>query len=193
MVREGLAAILRHAATSSTILHAGDIGSAIYAAESADIDVVFLDLVMPGATGMDALTDFGSRFPSVPIIVFSASESVADVHGALAAGALGYLPKSASPTTISAALDLVLAGEIYVPPLVVRAAGNPAPAAAGGAQALTVRQRAVLDLIGAGLSNKEIARRLGLSEKTVKAHSSAIFRTLNVSGRAMAARIARGD
>jgi DNA-binding NarL/FixJ family response regulator len=99
------------------------------------------------------------------------------------------VPKSASPQTLLSALQLVLAGEIYVPPLMLAATGSTAtePTAAEAAARLTPRQLDVLRLLSGGLSNKEIGATLDLSDKTVKAHITAIFRALNVVNRTQAA------
>ena len=107
---------------------------------------------------------------------------------ALTAGALGFIPKSSSPQTLLAAVRLVLGGDIYLPPLMAQAIGA-APPATG--EALTPRQAEVLALMADGLSNGAIGRRLGMAEKTVKTHVSAIFRALAVRGREEAVAQAR--
>jgi DNA-binding NarL/FixJ family response regulator len=113
----------------------------------------------------------------------------------LKAGALGYIPKSASPQTVLSALQLVLTGNIYVPPLLARAADTATTAQSAAApeplSALTERQIEVLKQLRDGHSNKEISNRLGIAEKTVKAHVAAIFRALNVVNRTQAANAAR--
>lgn len=189
MVREGVTALLRQAFPDSTILQAGDIAAAIaMARDHENLELAVLDLMMPGLSGIAALTAFVDAQPTVPVIVLSSSEDVIDVRAALAAGALGYVAKSASPATLLAAVRLVLSGEIYVPTFVAK--GAPAPAAA--LAALTDRQRDVLRLVAAKASNKEIAYRLAISEKTVKAHLTTIFARLAVSNRAEATRALRG-
>jgi DNA-binding NarL/FixJ family response regulator len=189
VVREGLAAMLRHAEAISSILQAdgGEPGLAI-AREHADLAMIILDLTMPGMAGTEAIAAFGAARPDVPIIVLSASESRADAQAALDAGALGYVPKSASSKTLLLALNLVLQGEMYLPPLLLSGAPERRPA---GLPALTERQTDVLVMLAKGGSNKDIARALRLSDKTVKAHVSAIFRALNVSNRTQAAHAAR--
>ena len=187
VVRAGVAAVLREMASETVILQAGDTatGSAL-AGEHSDIDLVLLDLMLPDGSGMAALVRFGERHPLLPVVVFSASESVADVRRALDLGALGYVPKSSSPSTLVAALKLVLEGEIYVPAFVMRSHPNDG-AGVGPQGSLTRRQTEVLALIIEGLANKQIAHRLGLSEKTVKAHVTAVLRALNVKSRAQVA------
>lgn len=189
MVREGVNALLRQAFPDGTILQAGDVAAAIdLARDHDDLELAVLDLMMPGLSGIPALMAFVDAQPTVPVIVLSSSEDLVDVRAALAAGALGYVAKSASPATLLAAVRLVLSGEIYVPTFVAKGALPPAAALA----ALTDRQRDVLRLVAAKASNKEIAYRLAISEKTVKAHLTTIFARLAVSNRAEAAQALRG-
>ncbi|MGH8189806.1 MAG: response regulator [Steroidobacteraceae bacterium] len=195
--RDGLAALLRQAAENTTVLQAPECATALQlAAEHDDLDAVFVDLMMPGMSGDLAVRELGKSRPELPVIVLSSSENPSDVRRALNAGALGYIPKSASPQTLLSALKLVLTGNIYVPPLLAHAAtpvrdddGNhDAPPAL---EQLTDRQLDVLRHLSTGLSNKEISARLGIAEKTVKAHVAAIFKTLNVVNRTQAAHAVR--
>jgi two-component system, NarL family, nitrate/nitrite response regulator NarL len=195
--RDGLAALLRQAGERTVVLQAPECATALQvAAEHEDLDAVFVDLMMPGMTGDLAVREFGRRRPELPVIVLSSSENPSDVRRALKAGALGYIPKSASPQTLLSALKLVLTGNIYVPPLL---AEMPAPvrddndtqATPLALDQLTDRQVDVLKHLCTGLSNKEISARLGIAEKTVKAHVAAIFKTLNVVNRTQAAHAVR--
>jgi DNA-binding NarL/FixJ family response regulator len=132
----------------------------------------------------------------LPVIVLSSSENPSDVKRVLNAGALGYIPKSASAQTVLSALQLVLTGNIYVPPLLAHAQEQAANQPAVTLQPstldqLTERQIEVLKELRQGASNKEISARLGIAEKTVKAHVAAIFKTLNVVNRTQAANAAR--
>ncbi|HUN51740.1 MAG TPA: response regulator transcription factor [Candidatus Sulfotelmatobacter sp.] len=192
MVREGLAALLAQVEAGTTVLQAsnGDEGLAVATGEAV-LDAAFLDLAMPGG-GIAAIRAFRERCPRLPIIVLSSSEDPADVRQALAAGALGYLPKSAGTQTMLSALRLVLSGEVYVPSLMLEAGNGNGPRNGGdGESGLTERQIAVLHQLCRGASNKEIARVLDISEKTIKAHITAIFRTLGVVNRLQAAAAAR--
>jgi DNA-binding NarL/FixJ family response regulator len=183
VVREGVAAVLRQLEPDTEVLLAHDAASGMaLAAANPDLELVLLDLILPDVVGMGALEAFGREHPALPVMVLSSSEAPDAVRAALELGAMGYVPKSANPETLLAALRLVLSGEVYVPPFMARAA---APATAAGP--LTERQVDVLRLLAEEVPNKEIAYRLGLSEKTVKAHLTAIFRTLGVSNRADAA------
>jgi two-component system, NarL family, nitrate/nitrite response regulator NarL len=134
--------------------------------------------------------------PELPVIILSSSENPADVRAALANGALGYVPKSAAEHTLLTAIRVVINGDIYVPPFVLLAAKTaqfPDPRNAQGSDRpiLTDRQIEVLRRISAGQLNKVIAVELGLSEKTVKVHITAIFRALNVTNRSQASAVAR--
>jgi two-component system, NarL family, nitrate/nitrite response regulator NarL len=197
IMRAGFAALLGPPGSEIEVLQAGDAAEGMAEVEAhPDLDAVFLDLNMPGKDGMSVLREIGKRRPDLPVILLSSSEDPADVRRGLAAGALGYLPKSASPQTLMSALRLVLAGEVYVPPIMLRDAAahdlhEGAQTRNGLATALTDRQIDVLRLLGRGLSNKEIGRELAVSERTVKAHVTAIFKSLRVVNRTQAVEAAR--
>jgi two-component system nitrate/nitrite response regulator NarL len=193
VVREGLATLLRQLAPDMTVLLAecGSQGLGL-TNQHPDLDLVILDLAMPGSDGFAMLHEFGRLHPQLPVIVVSSSEDPRDVRRALAAGALGYIPKSAPPRTLLAAVRFVLDGNVYVPSLLAQnPASIPDEAADDSARkpavSLTGRQIDVLRLLREGRSNKEIGRTLGLSEKTVKVHVTALFRALNVANRIQAA------
>lgn len=201
IVREGLAAVLRLAAPDTEVLHARDGAEGVaIATAQLDLDAVFLDLEMPGGDGMAVIPELGRRRPDLPVIVLSSSERSQDVRRALRLGALGYVPKSAAAQTLLSALQLVLSGNVYVPPLVLDE-GERGMASIGssagtdsegdGRGGLTERQLEVLRRLAGGESNKEIARNLGLSDKTVKAHVTAILRVLDVVNRTAAVGAAR--
>lgn len=194
IVRQGLAALLRQQGPDTEVVHAADQREGMAMLEAhPDLDAVLLDLNMPGGGGMQAIGEFGRRRPTLPVIILSSSEDPGDVRRALSLGALGYVPKSASPETLLSAVRLVLSGSVYVPPLVLDSAppAGTAAAAEGRPSALTLRQIEVLQALAGGLSNKEIGLKYNLSEKTVKAHVGAIFRSLNVVNRTQAANAAR--
>jgi two-component system, NarL family, nitrate/nitrite response regulator NarL len=196
-LREGVAALLRQSGPDTSVLQAGDVAEALaFVAQHADLDIVVLDIVLPGMSGLPAIAEFGRLRPDLPVIVLSSSETPQDARRALAQGALGYVPKSASPQTLIAAIRLVLNGDRYVPPLILdeTAAARLAHLRQGAGNAvlaLTDRQIDVLRQLVEGQSNRTIALGLGLSEKTVKAHVTGIFKALNVVSRTQAAAIAR--
>jgi len=190
--RQGVAALLARAFPNAEVLEAPDSAAGLAAAEAcADLDAVFLDLAMPGMDGLAALKAFGRARPGLPVIVLTAADDPELARQAFAAGALGYVPKSATSETLLAALRLVLQGEIFVPSLMVREARPHGPGRAGGAPPLTIRQLEVLEGLDAGLSNKAIANRLGLTEKTVKGHVTGVLRALGAADRGEAVRAAR--
>jgi len=195
ILREGLVALLKQFEQGADVLQASDTTEGLRLAEAyPDLDVVFLDLNMPDQSGMDVIPIFAKRCPRLPVIVLSSSEDPADVRLALKSGAFGYVPKSASPKSILSALRLVLAGEIYVPPLLLDFVGvydGVGHAMPDAVKRLTERQAEVLRQLCRGLSNKEISRTLDLSEKTTKSHITAIFRALGVVNRTQAATAAR--
>lgn len=196
LLREGLVALLQQFERSVDVLQASDTVEGWRLAEAhPDLDAVFLDLNMPNQNGMEVIPVFAKRRPKLPVIVLSSSEDPNDVSRALKLGAVGYVPKSASPQNVLSALRLVLAGEIYVPPLLLDYAaaladgvGRPPPVPG---DRLTERQTEVLRQLCRGLTNKEISRALDLSEKTTKSHVTAIFKALGVVNRTQAAAAAR--
>ena len=146
-----------------------------------DIDLILLDLSMPGVDGFEGYYRIEESNPSVPIAILSASESLKDINRAIEIGAAGYIPKSSPPEIMLTAIRLILSGGIYLPAELMRRAGpqtEPDPASE-----LTPRQREVLELVKEGLANKLIADRLSIAEKTVKQHLSSIFRVFGVTNR----------
>ena len=170
-----------------------------------DLDLALIDLNMPGADGQAHIDEIRRRHPAVPVIVLSGYEDPAIMRAALERGVLGFIPKAYSPEVMLSAVRLVLAGGVYVPPMMLTAlppgivagvAPQPgadaarAPGAPAASQTLehlrnvlTERQVEVLQLLSQGKPNKLIGRSLGISEGTVKIHLAAIFRALNVRNR----------
>jgi DNA-binding NarL/FixJ family response regulator len=176
-----------------TVLEAGCIADVqALAAEEPDLELLLLDLRMPGMDGFAGLLELRRRFPALPVVVVSAAEEPAVVRDALACGALGYIPKSLDRSQMAEALGRVLQGEIYVPPSLAEADGGGAAApAAERLRALTPQQLNVLRLMVEGKPNKIIAYELDIAETTVKAHITVILRKLGVSSRTQAVLAAR--
>ncbi|WP_089606048.1 response regulator [Acinetobacter piscicola] len=155
-------------------------------------DLVLLDLNLPGASGFSALVHVRAQYPSLPIIVVSAHEDASIIQRAIAHGAMGYIPKSAHPSHIGEAIRQVLEGDIWLPPNLPAANMNFDPRAADETalaeriQSLTPQQFRVLMMVAEGLLNKQIAYELEVSEATIKAHVTAIFRKLGVQNRTQA-------
>jgi two-component system, NarL family, nitrate/nitrite response regulator NarL len=197
VLRGGLSALLQQIEKDVVVLQAGSAEEGLaLVAQHPDLDIVILDIAMPGMDGLHAIAEFGRLRPELPVIVLSSSESPKDVRQALAQGALGYIPKSTNQHTLLAAVRIVINGDLYVPPLILDDADTARltqfrSREGTGRPVLTDRQIAVLRSVSEGRSNKEIAFELGLSEKTVKAHVTAIFKILNVINRTQAAKAGR--
>lgn len=184
LFREGLSHLLAKldASASIDIIQAESATQAIAVIKQyADIDLILLDLNMPGANGFEGLKCITEYNHIVPVVIISASENTDDIRQALEKGAMGYICKSASSENMLNALRLVLSGEIYVPP-----AALATQVRSHTANRLTPRQLDVLNLMDKGCANKQIAWDLSISEETVKMHVSAIFRELEVKNRTQA-------
>jgi two-component system nitrate/nitrite response regulator NarL len=191
LVRAGVVATLQGQLAASVMLEAADGVEALAHLEAhTDVTAVVLDLRMAGMAGLALLEQLRRHHPQLPTLVLSSSEDPEDVRRVLKAGARGYCPKSAQAGTLLAALRLVISGEVYVPPFMALAP-EPAAGEAADPSGLTPRQREVLQELCLGRSNKQIANALGMQEKTVKGHVSAIFRCLNVVHRLQAVEVAR--
>jgi DNA-binding NarL/FixJ family response regulator len=187
LVREGVKQVLSQLEPAVEIIDAHDYPSLFaQTALHPDLDLALVDLNMPGFVGMQGITQFRNRFPDIPLVVLSASESPHDIRSALEAGALGYIPKASSTGVMLAALQRVLAGDIYVPAHLSEGGLHvvaPADFEALQHSGLTARQLEVARLLAQGCANKAIAGMLAMSESTVKVHIAAIFRALGASNR----------
>lgn len=185
--RDGLAVLVAQLFAEAQVEQAGDAAMALeQLAQDDTFELVLLDLKMPGLDGSTALAVLRSRHPAVPVVVVSADEDAATIRACMDAGASGYIPKSARREILSAALAIVADGGFYLPPA-LHPAPAPATAPRTTASPLTAREREVLQGVCAGEPNKTIARRLGSSEATVRAHLGAVFRALGVTNRTQAA------
>ena len=195
IVRAALRAALASLGSDTRFLEASDAASTLALVESEpDIDLLLMDLHMPGVEGTATVRAIRERVPQLPVAVVSADEDATMVAELLRLGVCGFIPKSDSSNVIVSAVRLILAGGTYVPPRLVSAAGHLPTAASGGDDdrlGLTGRQFDVLRLLGQGMSNKLIARELGITEGTVKVHLLAVFRVLNVRNRTAAAMAAQ--
>ena len=195
LVRGGLALLIEMATPDSEIIEANSFDQVTEILSQQDsIDLMLLDLMMPGMEDGKSISRMSNTWPDVPIIIVSVTEDIDTIRKALAAGAMGYIPKTSSPDVTVSAIQLVLAGGIYVPPHILQQGANlsassaPKPeqeiqVEAAQITALSRRQLEVLDLIESGKSNQAIADELGLTTPTVKMHVSAIFKKLNVRNR----------
>ena len=182
--RAGVTALFEHAGRGVVVEQAEGVADALARLATQDFDLLLLDVNLPEGDGVAAIEKLRRVKEGVKIVMLSASEELNDVRRALAAGALGYVPKSANAQTLLSAIEIVAAGDMFVPSVILAKGG-------GGGALLTARQIDVLKLVAQGLPNRLIATELGLSEKTVKVHVTAIFRALDVVNRTQAAAAGR--
>ncbi len=193
-VREGLAVMLDLDPEIAVVGTAGDGRDAIAAVEAHHPDVVLMDLNMPVMGGVEATGKLRELRPGLPVVVLTTFEDDESILAALRAGARGYLTKDAGRATIVQAVRSVHAGHAVLDPdvqtrLLDLASRTPA-ARPVTAVPLTAREREVLDLIGQGLRNNQIARKLFISEATVKTHINNLFAKADLRSRADAVRLA---
>lgn len=193
LFREGMRHVLAQLDADVEVLEAASCDQVLERVPAhPDLALVLMDIDMPARSGLSGLTQLASQHPLVPVVILSASQQRAHIRQALEDGAAGFIPKTATATVMLNALRLVLGGGVYVPPEIIAGNGetrDPPPADQRGR--LTPRQLEVLSLITEGHPNKVIARKLELSEATVKAHITAIMRVLGVSNRTQAVCAAR--
>ncbi len=189
LFREGMVYLLTAGLKDEvlTIHEACDCEAAIaLAAAHPELDLVLLDLNLPDSQGLSALQMFVQKFPTLPVMILSASTQYSEIRRSLDSGAMGFVPKDSSSAVVISAIRLVQGGNIYVPPVLLSEDNSSAKYSFGTACNLTGRQKEVMRLIAEGKSNKEIARDLVLAETTVKMHVTHIMRVLEVSNRTQA-------
>ena len=194
LVREGLLLAMRSLEADTETMGAQDADEGLHLLEThSDIDLVLLDLMLPGTSGMALLGAIRKRFPTIPVVIISALDDTETVTRAMRHGASGFVPKSNSTDVLLGALRQVLDGEVYLPPE-MREAMERGDGARGKTLAdrygLTAAQMRVLELLTQGKTNRQIAEMLGVTEGTVKIHVSAIFKALNVTNRSQALLVA---
>jgi DNA-binding NarL/FixJ family response regulator len=186
IVRAALRTALQALGAGARFVEASDVpGTLALVAGQPDIDLLLMDLNMPGASGVDGVRAVRECAPLVPLAVVSAEQQPGLAAELLALGIAGFIPKSDPSEVIVSAVRLILAGGVYVPPQLL--GGRPeASSATGLPPGLTARQLDVLRLLALGKPNKVIARELGVTEGTVKVHLLAVFRALDVRNRTAA-------
>jgi len=200
LIIEALRHVLRQLDENVTVVGARDCNETLEQAGShSDLDLILLDLNLPGVGGFATLSQLRERHPDLPVVVVSVRDDRESVTDAMNRGAVGFIPKSSSNEVMVNALRLVLSGARYVPPEVFEqgdvrlhreggaasSGDRPAPRTAADL-GLSERQCQVLEMLTQGKSNKEICRELGLAEGTIKVHVSAILKALNVTSRTQA-------
>lgn len=193
LFREALRQVISQSLNDCKCLEACDFNQiADVLAQDEMLDLILLDLNMPGMDGFTGLLRLRESLPDIPVIVVSASEDVAVIEQALACGAAGFIPKSSSRERMAEAVSVVISGEIFRPEEILGGAAKvPDPLLEETLGSLTHRQRMVLTLLARGRSNKQIAYEMNVADTTVKAHMTAIMRKLKVTSRTQALIVAR--
>ena len=193
LIREALRQVLKQLDQHIELLEAPSAGETLAAAaQHDDLDLILLDLTLPGSDGFELLRELREQYPAVPVVVLSASDQPETVMRALDEGAMGFIPKTSNNAALIGALRLVLSRGVYLPPQMLRqhaathASCSPAPPASCRDIGLTERQAQALALLVQGKPNRLICRELNLAEETVKIHITAILKALKAANRTQA-------
>ncbi|MFG3695292.1 response regulator [Stutzerimonas stutzeri] len=195
LFREAIQNVIGDGFPGSEILETADLDSALaITLENDDLDLVLLDLNMPGMHGLNGLINLRNEAPTIPVVIVSAEQDKQIVLQAITYGACGFITKSSPRAQMTDAIEQILNGNVYLPSDIIRsqkastrrAQHNEQSIPPELLQALTRKQLLVLERMTKGESNKQIAYNLDIAETTVKAHVSAILRKLNVHNRVQA-------
>jgi DNA-binding NarL/FixJ family response regulator len=194
LFREAIHNVISDGFPGSEVMETADLDSALaLTQEHDDLDLILLDLNMPGMHGLNGLINLRNEAPTIPVVIVSAEQDKQVVLQAITYGAVGFITKSSPRVQMTEAIQQILNGNVYLPPDIIRTQKcgtrrmNDAPSFPPELlQALTRKQLLVLERMTKGESNKQIAYHLEIAETTVKAHVSAILRKLNVHNRVQA-------
>jgi DNA-binding NarL/FixJ family response regulator len=196
LFREAISSVIASGFEGSEILETDDLDSAlIIAKENDDLDLILLDLNMPGMHGLNGLITLRNEAPTIPVVIVSAEEEKQVVLQAITYGAVGFITKSSPRVKMTEAIQQILNGNVYLPSDIIRTGKESSgrrrrnddnPVSPELLNSLTRRQLLVLERMSKGESNKQIAYNLNIAETTVKAHVSAILRKLSVHNRVQA-------
>ncbi|BCX68616.1 MULTISPECIES: response regulator transcription factor [Pseudomonas] len=194
LFREAIHNVISDGFAGSEVMETADLDSALaLTRDHDDLDLILLDLNMPGMHGLNGLINLRNEAPTIPVVIVSAEQDKQIVLQAITYGAVGFITKSSPRTQMTDAIQQILNGNVYLPPDIIRTARssthrrNDTPSFPPELlQALTRKQLQVLERMTKGESNKQIAYSLEIAETTVKAHVSAILRKLNVHNRVQA-------
>ena len=196
LFREAISNVIASGFEGSEIIETDDLDSALKVAqENDDLDLILLDLNMPGMHGLNGLITLRNEAPTIPVVIVSAEEEKQVVLQAITYGAVGFITKSSPRAQMTEAIQQILNGNVYLPSDIIRSGKESAsrrrrnddnPISPELLNSLTRRQLLVLERMSKGESNKQIAYNLNIAETTVKAHVSAILRKLSVHNRVQA-------
>jgi DNA-binding NarL/FixJ family response regulator len=197
LFREGLSLLLSKLSPGIVIHEADSVEAAVDECGATTFRMALLDLGLTATSGFETLDTFRSRITDVPVVVLSGEQDPQLIKSSIARGAVGFVPKSYTSDMMIAALQFILAGGVYLPACVleteasvVNRPGGPTAEARNLYSRLSQRQQEVARYLLQGLSNKTIARRLNVSEGTIKAHVSSIFQIIGARNRVEAVMIA---
>ena len=191
LVRGGLELVVKMAVPNSDIFQTKSFDETLKVlSDEPSIDLLLLDLMMPGMDSEKSIKNITNNYPGVPIVIVSVKEDFDSIHMAISSGASGYIPKTSLPEVTISAINLVLSGGVYIPPHVLNSKIDTAKEqlvdqsnTSNSTKILSKRQEEVLNLIKIGKSNQSIATELNLTIPTIKMHVSAIFKKLDVKNR----------
>lgn len=195
LFREAIHNVIADGFAGSDVMETADLDSALaLTREHDDLDLILLDLNMPGMHGLNGLITLRNEAPTIPVVIVSAEEDKQIVLQAITYGAVGFITKSSPRAQMTDAIEQILNGNVYLPSDIIRSSKQTPRRASHEEsgippellQALTRKQLLVLERMTKGESNKQIAYNLDIAETTVKAHVSAILRKLGVHNRVQA-------
>ncbi|MGY2044290.1 response regulator [Pseudomonas pergaminensis] len=195
LFREAIHNVISDGFPGSDVMETADLDSVLaLTQEHDDLDLILLDLNMPGMHGLNGLINLRNESPTIPVVIVSAEQDKQIVLQAITYGAVGFITKSSPRLQMTEAIQQILNGNVYLPPDIIRTQRNTGQRRMNDSpgfapellQALTRKQLLVLERMTKGESNKQIAYTLEIAETTVKAHVSAILRKLNVHNRVQA-------
>ncbi|MBF8675833.1 response regulator transcription factor [Pseudomonas fulva] len=194
LFREAIHNVISDGFQGSEVMETADLDSALtLTKDHDDLDLILLDLNMPGMHGLNGLITLRNEAPTTPVVIVSAEQEKQIVLQAITYGAVGFITKSSPRAQMIEAIEQILNGNVYLPPDIIRAQKSSSRRLSDASsfppemlQALTRKQLLVLERMTKGESNKQIAYALDIAETTVKAHVSAILRKLNVHNRVQA-------
>jgi DNA-binding NarL/FixJ family response regulator len=194
LFREAIHNVIADGFPGSAVMETADLDSTLELTQDHDdLDLILLDLNMPGMHGLNGLINLRNEAPTVPVVIVSAEQDKQIVLQAITYGAVGFITKSSPRAQMTEAIEQILNGNVYLPSDIIRTQKNPSRRSHEEPsippellQALTRKQLLVLERMTKGESNKQIAYNLDIAETTVKAHVSAILRKLNVHNRVQA-------
>lgn len=194
LVRTGVKYIINSIDANATIFEVQNYHELLTASKKySDLDFILLDLIMPGGDGMDAITQLRHSAPDTSIVILSLQDDYETIRKSLNLGVKGFIPKSISNSVMKHALEIIIAGGIYIPSSLLENKENiftnSKPEDLN--LKLTRRQKEILELLGSGKSNKAIGGILGVSESTIRSHLTVLFKILNVKNRTEASFYAR--